>query len=432
VAPWTRSISAFFPPSYLTAVRYSLVWLLFCFWFFQKVITGKKICWPEKWFIYMVCFWLSLLLFTTGHSVNLKLSLLIMIPYLNGFILVFIFVDFLSDQEEWRWLLDYVIWIGTFVSILAIVQYLIVQFGVLSFLEGWLIPPSHRGITFIDLANGRSQYRASGTFYHPNNLGVYLGLLVPLASALGIEPRNSGKRRILYGISVLCMLFALYCSGSRGGILTSTLGLMILGIFTYRSTFINIIAIALVLSLLAFSFSELRTPVLEYFRLAGGLSGRPEIWQKSFQLFLEHPFLGSGVGTLPERYLGHFGFLVTSDLYTLENEVYQVVLNAGEIVQANYSAHNLYINSAVEMGFLAPLSYLCFIWLYLRGLLKAKGKTIIIYGIIGSASAHFAHTIMEGYVMFTNDTTTIMFALLIALGFYFLKKGKINAEAAAV
>lgn len=432
VAPWTRSIATVFSPFYLTILRYSLVWVLFGFWFFQKVITGKKIYLPEKWFIYFVCFWLSLILLSTVHSVNLKLSLISLIPYINGFVLVFIFTDFLGERENWRSILNYLVWIGTFVSILAILQYLIVQFGVLSSLEKWLIPPAQRGISFLDLASGKSQYRAAGTFYHPNNLGIYFGLLVPLTFALGMDPGSPGKRRVLSVISGLCMLFALYCSGSRGGILTSVLGLLILGRLAYRRAFINIIALILVLFSLAFSFNELRQPVLEYFRWAGGLSGRTEIWQKSFQLFLEHPFLGSGIGTLPERYLGNYGFLLTSDLYTLENEVYQLVLNAGEIVQANYSAHNLYLNSAVEMGFLAPLSYICFIWIYLRGLLKAEKKTIIRYGIIGSASAHFAHTIMESNVMFTQDATTIMVALLIALGFYFQKKGEIYGAAATV
>jgi len=84
---------------------------------------------------------------------------------------------------------------------------------------------------------------------------------------------------------------------------------------------------------------------------------RIEIWKASLQSILKHPLLGVGIGNFP--------VVVGEDLAR---------------AKAGSSAHNLYLNIAAEMGVLALLIALWFLWLLLKKIfdnfLNAKRSTL--------------------------------------------------------
>ncbi len=70
---------------------------------------------------------------------------------------------------------------------------------------------------------------------------------------------------------------------------------------------------------------------------------RIEIWKASLQSIIKHPLLGVGIGNFP--------VVVGEDLAR---------------AKAGSSAHNLYLNIAAEMGVLALLIALWFLWLLIK------------------------------------------------------------------
>lgn len=72
-------------------------------------------------------------------------------------------------------------------------------------------------------------------------------------------------------------------------------------------------------------------------------SQRIEIWKASIQSIIKHPLLGVGIGNFP--------VVLGQDL---------------ALAKAGSSAHNLYLNIAAEMGILALLATLWFLWLLIK------------------------------------------------------------------
>ncbi|MEX1064027.1 MAG: O-antigen ligase family protein [Candidatus Paceibacterota bacterium] len=111
-------------------------------------------------------------------------------------------------------------------------------------------------------------------------------------------------------------------------------------------------------------------------------SQRIEIWKSSISSIVKKPLLGVGIGNFP------------------------VVLNQDLVLaRAGSSAHNIYLHVAAEMGILALLAALWFIWLLLRkvffNFLHAKDTTILLYN---SASLIFIT-----WVMFYSLTDVALF-----------------------
>jgi len=72
-------------------------------------------------------------------------------------------------------------------------------------------------------------------------------------------------------------------------------------------------------------------------------SQRIEIWKKTLSSIREKPLLGVGIGNYP--------VVLSQDI---------------RLAKAGSSAHNLYLHIAAEMGILAGIIFICFLWLLFK------------------------------------------------------------------
>ena len=161
--------------------------------------------------------------------------------------------------------------------------------------------------------------RAFGFFRHPNQFGMVLATLTPIALAMLLTARNLKTVTVrLATFSGLC--FGLIACGSKTNILLfvcTSLTILVLAPFLHATTrdvvtkFVRNLAIAALVAVAGFIFLENFNPraikILEEFLVHGGqvrsLETREAIWAVSVQQFVKDPLFGQGAGqTVYEEY----------------------------------------------------------------------------------------------------------------------------------
>ncbi len=198
--------------------------------------------------------------------------------------------------------------------------------------------------------------RVYGTFNQPNPYAGYINLSLTIALALAITSRKKETRWLAAGASALLAL-AEFFSQSRGGwlaLLTASLFILLVGLPSLRpfwrvlivgfwalveSILIGIIPQHLFNPLLNFigvndiSFTH---PTAQQYATAERLAH----WLAGIHMFLDHPWLGVGIGNYGDAY----------PHYTV-----------GIFVIPLGHAHNYFINVAAEMGLLGLMAYTFFV-----------------------------------------------------------------------
>lgn len=169
---------------------------------------------------------------------------------------------------------------------------------------------------------------AHGTFVNKNHFAGYLELTIPLAFAALILQRErvaSQQRRspgeqavkmlLLAGFSLLAIA-ALVLSGSRGGLISFSAGLVVFTLLAVRRGLMNrrlagILLLAGVIAavLLAANLDRIRAHGDE---LEHAVRIRAEIWKSAWHIFQDFPVAGAGLGTyshLSRRYRTFQGVL---------------------------------------------------------------------------------------------------------------------------
>jgi O-antigen ligase len=149
-------------------------------------------------------------------------------------------------------------------------------------------------------------YRAQGPLLNPNNLAGLLNLiLLPLLAGF-LRGRDTGRRWVLFGLSLL--LFAgMTATQSRGGLIGLALGLAVLvglggGLRAgnWRPLLAWLGAAALVFAVMdGWSGAGLgqRVESLGAVGAQSSVQTRVHIWQATWAMIQDHPWLGTGLGT---------------------------------------------------------------------------------------------------------------------------------------
>ncbi|MBE3566463.1 MAG: O-antigen ligase family protein [Thermogemmatispora sp.] len=198
--------------------------------------------------------------------------------------------------------------------------------------------------------------RVYGTFNQPNPYAGYINLSLPIALALTIAGSRKQTRWLAAGASVLLAL-AEFFSQSRGGwlaLITASLFILLVGLPSLRpfwrvlivgfgalveSILIGIIPQNLFIPLLNFigvnniSFTH---PSAQQYATAERLAH----WLAGIHMFLDHPWLGVGIGNYGDAY----------PRYAI-----------GIFVIPLGHAHNYFINVAAEMGLVGLIAYTFFV-----------------------------------------------------------------------
>ncbi len=244
--------------------------------------------------------------------------------------------------------------------------------------------------------------RAYGHFMQPNPFGGYMGLVMPLALALGSGLLIDGKipRRWRLGLGSACLAAggvtgaALVMSWSRGAWLGAAAALATLAVLADRRISLPLAFVLLLLALLArpplepllARFQELSlAPLSEDIRTAEvtdenyAVIERLAHWDAALRMWRDHFWLGVGIGNYEPVY----------PAYALPRWP-----------EPLGHAHNYYLNIAAETGFVGLVAYLVFwgwaFFLALRAYGMASGwEKALLAGAIGSFVHLSVHNIFD-------------------------------------
>ena len=203
-------------------------------------------------------------------------------------ILLFLASQAFRTAEEWRSFVWFVMSLGFLVAVFGILQHLTFN-GKLY----WFREMRYGGVPF-------------GPYVNRNHFAGFAELVIPIA----LVPLVLGKvrRERLFAVAILTLLpiVAIFLSASRGGILsfTAELGVLALLMIVRRTGGRHVLAggIVLLLAFLLVSWLGVRQ-ILERFSamqsLEVTLGKRASMRQDTWHIFREHPWAGTGLGTLP-------------------------------------------------------------------------------------------------------------------------------------
>jgi O-antigen ligase len=273
-----------------------------------------------------------------------KLELLKWAAYI---LLFFLTTESFRTEEQLKELVWFLLVLGFVVSLFAIVQHFTFN-GKLY----WLVPLPAGGAPF-------------GPFVNSNHFAGFVELVMPLGLGLLLFRARRPEQVPTLVLFTIVPVGALVVSGSRGGIVALAMEIALLAILsrTQQVASKGILAAAGI-ALLAGAFAlwlGVSTAVEHFEKLAhGGIEQelRVSIYKDTWRIFLDHPWMGTGLGTLITAYPKYASFY------------------DGRIVD---HAHNDYLELLADAGVIGGLCGLAFIvlllWRGLQCLRAARGRS---------------------------------------------------------
>ena len=301
--------------------------------FLFSIRTIKLSYKKKRFLIFSLLFFLFFIaifssLFSNLPSKVLRASFIIFIP---SFLIMFLTFSDNSPYETFRYVLKVQMYIGVFLSLVAIFIFL---FGKVSMVAGKSVLVINLGsITFYQLIMGQPPiYRLSSLTSNPNTLGIIL-MFSQISTIYLYKIKNMKKNKFLF--FYLIQIVTLLLTQSRGAILTSIL-MIFLFYFVGSNTSIRKIKVFIIT--FALSTTGIYLIVMNKLsilaRFMDGFNSRELAWNVILNSIKENPFIGIGFGLSGE--------LVTYDL--------------------GIKAHNVYLNVLVEIGWIGFL-FFCLLWI---------------------------------------------------------------------
>lgn len=206
-------------------------------------------------------------------------------------ILVFLTVQAFRTPKEWKNLVWFLMSLAFVVSIFGIVQYFTYN-GKLY----WLRTLHHGGEPF-------------GPFVNRDDFAGFVELILPLGLALLVLDGERRERRLLVALFVVFPAAALVLSASRAGILCFLGELVLLGYLVWlygrRSQRYLLVILALAIAGIAawLGVGKAFSRFNEKGHWSGvTLSQRMSLTRDTWRIFLDHPYVGTGMGTFQTAY----------------------------------------------------------------------------------------------------------------------------------
>lgn len=190
----------------------------------------------------------------------------------------------LERKALWR-LADFFVLGGLAVALIGLVQYAL-------------------GVNLITAEGGLPRLRS--VYGSPNNVGLYLGRVLPLLVAMALFARQR-RRRLAYGLALLPVGAALLLSFSRGALLLGVpAALLTVGILAGGRWLWATLAAITVGGLAGASL--LRLPRFASLLQTGGGSTffRLKLWRTTIEMIRDHPWFGVGLDNFLYQYRGRY------------------------------------------------------------------------------------------------------------------------------
>jgi len=293
---------------------------------------------------YLLIIFLSLSAFSFFWAKNQDFAMRKILFLLSIFPLYFVVSDVIYDKEKMIKMIKVLVFSGALAAVIGLVQffsqfflglekvydfwakYITIPFLGASAGEAVLKNPS-----WLVNISGKTFLRATSTFPDPHMLALYLGMLLPLSAGLFLKTKN-----VFYLITFLIMLLADVLTFSRGGYL----GLLIGGFFLlivfwkkmtrkYKLFIFSFLAIIIMAFMIPGPISSRFNSIFN--TSEGSNVGRLDMWEKSWKVAENNPFLGVGIGNYPLELKPSAGY------------------------REPITAHNTYLDIAAETGIITAL-----------------------------------------------------------------------------
>ena len=222
--------------------------------------------------------------------------------------------------------------IKSLIKAVAVSAIIVVAVGFFQYLFG--VDSSEMKITDIDPFTG-IYTRIFSTFENPGALAEYLDIVICLALGL-LAKFGTTKQKLIILAAIVILVFCLAMTYSRGAFLAIAAIFLIYGIL-YDVRILMFFALGT--TILLYNDTVLFERVLSVFTtndLSNGL--RVGIWVSTISMIADHPFIGIGWGAYQFIYPQY-------DYYFLDMN------------EKIYHAHNLFLQTAAEVGIAGALAY---------------------------------------------------------------------------
>jgi O-antigen ligase len=302
----------------------------------------------------------------TASRYYTRMELQLLITYL---ILVFLMSQAFTRRGHWRAFMWVLMTLGFFVSIFGILQHLTFN-GKLY----WFRVMRYGGLPF-------------GPYVNRNHFAGFAEMIIPIALVPLVLGKVRRERLFLVVLFALVPIVALLLSASRGGIVSFAVQMVILFLLLLirrvRSKYVIVGGMVVVSAVMAVSWIGVHQ-VLERFagiqNLEVTAGKRAAMRRDTFRIFLDHPVIGTGLGTLEM-------------IYPPYDSVYD-----GKIVN---HAHNDYLEGLAETGLLGGLCCLWFLSVLLINGLKGVaaldssfGSALNLSGLV-ACSGILVHSLVD-------------------------------------
>jgi O-antigen ligase len=221
---------------------------------------------------------------STASPYNTRIELLLLLADL---IIVFLAVQAFRTLEDWRGFVWFGMGFGFLVSIFAILQHLTSN-GKLY----WIREIRYGGLPF-------------GPYVNRNHFAGFVELVLPLALVPLVLGRVRRERWPIVGLFAVLPIGALLLSASRGGLVSFGAELGVLALVMIRRREMGkhllpgvavLLAALLLVSWLGVGQILERLSSVQLLEVSSGK--RASMRRDTWRIFLDHPFLGTGLGTL--------------------------------------------------------------------------------------------------------------------------------------
>jgi len=262
--------------------------VLFVAWAVQAYFTGREIVisplLPPLLALSLVALG-QLVFHGTASPYNTRLELQLILAYA---IILFLASQAFRAADDWRGFVWFLMFFGFVVAIFGILQHLTFN-GKLY----WFREMRYGGIPF-------------GPYVNRNHFAGFAELVIPIALVPLVLGKVRRERWLAVGIFALLPIVALFLSASRGGLVSfaAELGVLTLLMILRRAGGRHVLAggVVLLVAFMLVSWLGVRQ-ILERFSSMQSLevtvSKRSSMRYDAWHIFRDHPWTGTGLGTLP-------------------------------------------------------------------------------------------------------------------------------------
>jgi O-antigen ligase len=261
--------------------------------------------------------------------------------------------------------------------------------------------------------------RAKGTFFNPNFFATYEVVVLSIALALlsGI-PRSEMKRwqSVFLWSIVAITFFAFMFAQSRGALLALVTAVLFIGCYRFGKVALLILIVSLVAG--AVIPNPLKQRVVDVAAQDPYAFSRVDIWKSSVERIADRPL---GIG------LGMYKYSSFQYRFPIESSIVRYVKRAE-------SAHNEYLQMAVELGVGGVVIFLFGIWIWGREVQVALRSELepwergLVTGLTGAVLGILAHSMVDS--VFHEPALVILLIVCggVVFAFQSIKKPDISRQ----